>query len=53
MAGRGKKLKYEKNARAHEEWQAGKKLGRKKQKWVVDMPERDTDPIGKGHWEKI
>lgn len=28
MAGRGKKLKYDKNARAHAEWTAWKKAGR-------------------------
>ena len=38
--GRGKKENTAKNYQANKEWQAGKKLGRKKQKWAVD------------HWEK-
>lgn len=52
MAGRGKKLSYDKDARAHDEWMAGKKLGRPKQVWVDDTP---TKLIGEseGHWEKV
>lgn len=33
-----------KNYRAHDEWMEGKKLGRRKQRWVPDIP---------GHWEKV
>ena len=54
MAGRGKKLKYDKNARAHDEWMAGKKLGRKKQKFVEEPSMVDVlGGFRGGHWEKI
>jgi len=54
MAGRGKKLKYDKNARAWSEWMAGKKLGRPKQKFV-DEPSMESVLGGfrGGHWEKV
>ena len=51
MAGRGKKLKYDKNSRANAEWMVGKKLGRRKQQWVWDVPPGATQ--GTGHWEKV
>ena len=50
---RGKKQSYAKNARAHDEWMAGKKLGRKKQKFVEEMPEKDCQKYRGGYWEKI
>ena len=54
MAGRGKKLKYDKNARAHAEWMAGKRLGRPKQKFI-DEPSMSSVLGGfrGGHWEKV
>lgn len=59
MQGRGKKTKYDKNARANEEFQKGKKFERYKQMWVWDeellnMKAVDiVDGKRKGHWEKV
>lgn len=36
-----------KKYRENEDWQAGKKIGRKKQTWVWD-----DEVKGVGHWEK-
>jgi hypothetical protein len=55
-AGLQSKLKdnSKKNYRSREEWTTGKKVGRKKQEWVFDVPvtvaagEKPT-----GHWEKV
>ena len=59
MQGRGKKTNYDKNARAAEEFQKDKKLGRPKQCWVwdeeiINMKAVDiVDGKRKGHWEKV
>ena len=56
MAGRGKKLNRDKNARAHDEWMKGKRLGRRKQVWVWEMDLQSEIPLPdqtKGHWEKV
>jgi hypothetical protein len=53
MAGRGRKINQVKNERAHADWVAGKKFGRKKQVWVpVRIVEHTGEPVG-GYWEKV
>lgn len=52
MQGRGKKTNYDKNARANEEFQKGKKLGRPKQVWGDDTPTRLIEE-SEGHWKKV
>ena len=54
MAGRGKKLNRDKNARAHDEWMQGKRLGRRKQVFVPEIHDGITVYCYKGgHWEKV
>ncbi len=59
MSGRGKKLSYDKNARAHAGWMEKKRQGRPKQVWVWDeelINMRAVDIVDGnrlGHWEKV
>lgn len=57
---RGKKTNHNKNFVAHKEWMEGKKLGRRKQIWVLmakcsyfDSPEVIAATPVTGCWEKI
>lgn len=53
MSGRGKKLSYNKNARAHAEWMQAKKIGRPKQVFVEEVTmESVLGGFKGGHWEK-
>ena len=51
MQGRGKKTSYDKNARANEEFQKGKRFGRPKQRWVPIAGGRPGQT--EGYWEKV
>lgn len=51
MQGRGKKTSYDKNARAAEDFQKGKKIGRPKQRWVPVAGDRPGQT--EGYWEKL
>ena len=52
--GRGKKINPTKNHRAWQEWMVGKKIGRRKQRWVWEMDLQSEVPLpAKGHWEKV
>ena len=51
--GRGPKVSNEKAYQAAKEFSEGKKLGRKKQRWVpVTFIEHTGEPVG-GYWEKV
>ena len=49
---RGKKTNQVKNFNAAKDFAAGKKVGRKKQRWVWDTNNMFAEDR-KGHWEKI
>ena len=50
---RGKKTNQVKNFNAAKDFAAGKKVGRKKQRWVpVTFIEHTGEPVG-GYWEKV
>ena len=56
--GRGKKINQAKNERAHAEWMAGKKIGRKKQEWInLGTSAVEVSPgivtFTEGFWRKI
>ena len=56
MSGRGKKINAAKNHRAWQEWMQGKKIGRKRQRWVWEMDLQSEVPLPdqtKGHWERV
>ena len=54
MQGRGKKTSYDKNARANEEFQKGKKFGRPKQRFIAEPSmESVLGGFKGGRWEKV